>query len=69
MDLNQIAMSQSQPANRFEFDPDALDKAILRADRRCAYLRGIWLQIVSWLGQSPKKVRPPAKVATPARLQ
>ncbi len=69
MDLNQIAMSQSQPANRFAFDPDALDQAILRADRRRAYLRGVWLQIVSWLGRSPKKVRPSAKVATPARLQ
>ena len=69
MDLNQIAMAQSQPANRFEFDPDALDRAILRVDRRRAYLRGVWLQIVSRLGRSPKNVRTSGKVATPASFR
>lgn len=69
MDLNQIAMTQCQPANRFEFDSKALDRAILRGDRRRGYVRGVWLQIVSWLGRPIKKVLPSAKVATPASFR
>ena len=64
MDLNLIAMTQHQPVNQFKFDPEALDRAILRAEKRRAYYRSFWSQLATRFGQSIRKVRLFMKVAT-----
>lgn len=68
MDLNLIAMIQHQPVNQFKFDPEALDRAILHAEKRRAYYRSFWSQLATRLGQSIRKMRLFMKVATPTNF-
>lgn len=42
MDLNLIASAQHLSDNQLGFDQEELDRAILRSERRQAFLRAVW---------------------------
>ena len=52
MDLSHLTAAQMLPENRLVFDPEEIDRAVLRAQERRRVLRRLWLAVM----QSPKAI-------------
>ncbi len=44
MDLNALVASQSRPENQCRFDPEAFDRAVMRAERRREARQALWVK-------------------------
>lgn len=68
MDLNQVTIAQSRPENQLRFDAEGLERAVLRAQRRRAFIQNVWQQCCTQFNKIRTYTSLPTKMVTNRRI-